>query len=78
MFNNSRKFINLFRGAFFANLLPKVFQMKDNEVSEEMPSYQRSGKGKGRRSPAPKNSAAHKRASKKAKGRAINKARHAA
>lgn len=74
MFNNVRKFLALFSGAFFANRMPLVLNAeKEIEVEQR-----RQGKGKGRRSPAPKNAAIHKREAKKRKGRAINKARHAA
>lgn len=76
MFNNARKFISLWSGAFFGNLLPLV--LNKNQIEREDDSFSRSaGKGKGRRSPAPKNAAIQKRASKKRKGVAINKARHA-
>lgn len=74
MFNNVRKFLALFSGAFFANRMRLVVNAeKEIEVEDR-----RQGKGKGRRSPAPKNAAIHKREAKKRKGRAINKARHAA
>jgi hypothetical protein len=74
MFNNVRKFLALFSGAFFAKRMPLVVNA-GNEIEVEQ---RRQGKGKGRRSPAPKNAAIHKREAKKRKGRAINKARHAA
>lgn len=70
------KFFSLFRGAFFSNKLPQVLKL-EAEADEDR-SFQKSGKGKGRRSPAPKNAAIHKRAAKKRKGVATNKARHAA
>ncbi|WP_368762014.1 hypothetical protein [Klebsiella pneumoniae] len=74
MFNNVRKFLALFSGAFFANRMRLVVNAeKEIEVEQR-----RQGKGKGRSSPAPKNAAIHKREAKKRKGRAINKARHAA
>lgn len=74
MFNNVRKFLALFSGAFFANRMTLVVNAKKEIEVED----RRQGKGKGRRSPAPKNAAIHKREAKKRKGRAINKARHAA
>lgn len=73
MFSNVRKFLTLFSGAFFANRMPLVVSAA-KEIDVE---HRRQGKGKGRRSPAPKNAAIHKREAKKRKGRAINKARHA-
>lgn len=78
MFTNARKFLTLFRGAFFANLLPQVVNAGPEITAVTSRNSFRGGKGKGRRSPAAKNAAIHKRAAKKAKGRAINKARHAA
>lgn len=78
MFTNPRKFISLFSGAFFGNLLPRILHMSTIETPAETDRRSGSGKGKGRRSPAPKNAAIHKREAKKRKGRAINKARHAA
>lgn len=77
MFTNPRKFISLFSGAFFGNLLPRILNVAQLESPEATSRRERSGKGKGRRSPAPKNAAIHKREAKKRKGRAINKARHA-
>jgi hypothetical protein len=76
MFTPSKAFLALFSGAFFANLLPRVV-IRDVEKAVTDESLPKAGKGKGRRSPAPKNAAIHKRAAKKAKGRAINKQRHA-
>ncbi|WP_288078559.1 hypothetical protein [Pseudomonas sp.] len=73
MFNNVRKFLALFSGAFIANRMPQFID-SGPEIHVEQ---RRQGKGKGRRSPAPKNAAIHKREAKKRKGRAINKARHA-
>lgn len=78
MFTNPRKFISLFSGAFLGNLLPLIRNVAQLESDEAISRRDRSGKGKGRRSPAPKNAAIHKREAKKRKGRAINKARHAA
>lgn len=76
MFTPSKKFLALFSGAFFANLLPRVV-IRDVEKAVTDEGLPKAGKGKGRRSPAPKNAATHKRAAKKAKGCAINKQRHA-
>lgn len=75
MFSNVRKFLTLFSGAFFANRMPMVLNVAEKQADHDTPKV---GKGKGRRSPAPKNAAIHKREAKKRKGRAINKARHAA
>nr|DAM52167.1 MAG TPA: hypothetical protein [Caudoviricetes sp.] len=77
MFSNVRKFLTLFSGAFFAHRLPRFVAAPIAESDEGRLRRERSGKGKGRRSPAPKNAAIHKREAKKRKGRAINKARHA-
>ena len=74
MFNNVRKFLALWAGAFIGNRAPLVLNMGEKAIQDDLP---KAGKGKGRRSPAPKNAAIHKRAAKKAKGRAINKQRHA-
>lgn len=75
MFNNVRKFIALFSGAFIGNRMQLVLNAAENQADRDTPKV---GKGKGLRSPAPKNAAIHKREAKKRKGRAINKARHAA
>lgn len=75
MFNNTRKFLSLFRGAFFANLLPMtVYSGPETPLS---PAAPKAGKGKGRRGHSQSNAAAHKRAAQKRKGVALNKARHA-
>lgn len=77
MFNNVRKFITLWAGAFMGNRLPQVLNMSKHESTEAIQRRERSGKGKGRRTQKPSNGAAHQRAAKKRKGVAINKARHA-
>lgn len=74
MFSNVRKFLTLWSGAFMSNHLPKVLNMDEAQIKTDLPKQ---GKGKGRRSPAPKNAAIHKRQAKKRKGVATNKARHA-
>ena len=74
MFSNVRKFITLWSGAFMSNRLPQVLKIADGVAQPDLP---KAGKGKGRRSPAPKNAAIQKRAAKKRKGVALNKARHA-
>lgn len=76
MFANVRKFLTLWSGAFMGNRLPMVLNMADKPIERD--DLPKAGKGKGRRSPAPKNAAIQKRAAKKRKGVAINKARHAA
>ncbi len=75
MFVNPKKFLALFSGVFFAQRMPKLFSAVEELPKEN--SQRSTGKGKGRRSPSPKNAAIHKRAAKKANGRAVNKARHA-
>lgn len=74
MFNNVRKFITLWSGAFMGNRLPMVLNMGEKQIQRDIP---KAGKGKGRRTQKPSNGAAHQRAAKKRKGVAINKARHA-
>lgn len=72
MFMNPRRFIKLFAGFFFASAVkPVQTELADTRGRDQ-------GKGKGRRTPPVRNAAIHKRAAKKAKGRATNKARHAA
>lgn len=77
MFTRSKLFINAWAGAFFANMLPQSMVMSKMGDGLDNRNARRVGKGKGRSSPPARNAAAHKRAAKKAKGRAINKARHA-
>lgn len=77
MFTRPAAFLKMWTGAFFGNLMPRVLNMSDELEKEKEQRDRSKGKGKGRRSPPVRNAAAHKRAAKKAKGRAINKARHA-
>lgn len=76
MFNNVRKFLTLWAGAFIGNRTPRVLSIAD-EAAIDKSDLPKAGKGKGRRTQKPSNGAAHKRAAKKRKGVAINKARHA-
>lgn len=73
MFSPAKKFLALFAGAFFSNRLPKVIDVAAEATDHELPKQ---GKGRGRRAHRPSGIAKSRRASRKARNVACNRAHH--